>query len=307
MEGGTRVLGNPPAVVRSLHLPPVSVTAVGRLEGQVAFISGVARGQGRSHARRLAEEGADIIGFDICGPIDTVPYPLASLDDLNETVELVEARGRRIVARQADVRDSTAVQAVFDEGLSNLGRVDMILANAGALFGSGLHGLTRDLTMSAWQDSLDVMMTGVVNTVAAALPTMVAQGSGGSIVITSSTAGLKSMTGPVQSAEEALSGLGYIAAKHGVIGVMRALAGSLANLNIRVNTVHPTSVNTPLIVNDYFAQMFAEQPNVSWQNAMPIAMVEPVDVSNAIVWLCSEEARYVTGVMLPVDAGFLIK
>jgi SDR family mycofactocin-dependent oxidoreductase len=281
-------------------------TTMGRAEGKVAFISGVARGQGRSHAVRLAEEGADIIGFDICGPIDTVPYPLASLDDLAETVKLVEERGRRIVAQQADVRDLEAVETVFQEGLSELGRVDIILANAGAAFGSRIKRSGMEQVMRAWQDSIDVLLTGVVNTVAAALPTMMSQGDGGSIVITSSTAGLKSMTGPVHSAEEALA-LGYTAAKHGVVGVMRSLAGSLAHLSIRVNTVHPGPVNTPLIMNDYFAKSIAEQARPDWQNPMPVDVLEPVDISNAIVWLCSEEARYVTGVMLPVDAGFLIK
>jgi SDR family mycofactocin-dependent oxidoreductase len=279
---------------------------VGRIEGKVAFISGVARGQGRSHAVRLAEEGADIIGFDICGPIDTVPYQLASLDDLNETVKLVEDRGRRIVARQADVRDLAAVQAVFDEGMSQLGRVDVVLANAGAGFGNRLQRSGWDLIMRAWQDSIDVMLTGVVNTVAAALPTMISQGSGGSIVITSSTAGLKSMAGPVDSAEDAVNVLGYTAAKHGVIGLMRSLAGSLAHMSIRVNTVHPGAVNTPFIMNDYFAKLIAERGVPPWKHAMPVETLEAVDISNAIVWLCSEEARYVTGVTLPVDAGFMI-
>jgi SDR family mycofactocin-dependent oxidoreductase len=255
---------------------------------------------------RLAEEGADIIGFDICAPIATVPYPLASPDDLTETVKLVEDRGRRIVARQADVRDLKAVDAVFQEGLAELGRVDMVLANAGASFGSRIKRSSMDEIMRVWHDAIDVLLTGVVNTVAAALPTMISQGVGGSIVITSSTAGLKSVTPPMQSAEEAL-GLGYTAAKHGVVGVMRSLAGSLAHLNIRVNTVHPGPVNTPLIMNDFFTKAIAEQGRENWKTPMPVDVLEPVDISNAIVWLCSDEARYVTGVMLPVDAGFVFK
>jgi SDR family mycofactocin-dependent oxidoreductase len=281
---------------------------MGRLEGQVAFISGVARGQGRSHAVRLAEEGAGIIGFDICKDIDSVPYPLATASDLDETIKLVEATGRRIVARQADVRDADAVRSVFNDGLAEFGHIDIVLANAGALFGQSLPDSEWARVMQAWQDSIDVMMTGVINTVGVAVPALLSQGTGGSIVITSSTAGLKSMTGPADSAAAAFSVIGYNAAKHGVIGVMRALAGALAHANVRVNTVHPTAVNTPFIVNDYFDAMFQQNAgNVTWQNAMPVDMVEAVDVSNAIVWLCSEEARYVTGITLPVDAGFMIR
>jgi SDR family mycofactocin-dependent oxidoreductase len=281
-----------------------------RLEGKVAFISGVARGQGRSHAVRLAEEGADIIGFDVCDQIASVRYPLASLDDLNETVKLVEDRGRRIVARKADVRDLGAVRAVFEDGIAEFGRIDIVLANAGAYFGPLLpevEGVELGPIMEAWHDSVDVMLTGVVNTVAVALPKLISQGDGGSIVITSSTAGLKGMTGPANSVEAAIGMVGYPAAKHGVLGLMKAWAGSLAHLNIRVNAVHPTGVNTPFIVNDYFSTILAGVEGTALQNALPVELIEPLDVSNAIVWLCSEEARYVTGISLPVDAGFLVK
>jgi SDR family mycofactocin-dependent oxidoreductase len=281
---------------------------MGQMDGKVAFISGVARGQGRSHALRLAEEGADIIGFDICRQIDSVPYPLASEQDLEETVALVEKLGRRIVGRQADVRDFSAVRACLAEGLEALGHVDIVLANAGAMFG-GL-GLTEWSTiMEGWADSLDVMLTGVVHTVGAALPAMIARGAGGSIVITSSTAGLKSMAGPVQTAEAAFGGIGYIAAKHGVVGLMKAWAASLANLNIRVNTIHPTGVSTPFLINDYFSRIAEHFPSATeaWKNALPVELIDAEDVSNAIVWLCSDAARYVTGVTLPVDAGFLVR
>jgi SDR family mycofactocin-dependent oxidoreductase len=279
---------------------------VGRLEGKVAFISGVARGQGRSHAVRLAEEGVDIIGFDICDRIDTIPYPLATLDDLNETVKLVEERGRRIVVQRADARDLGQTRQAFERGLEALGRIDIVIANAGGLFGGS--GVTMEQAFSAWKDGIDVMLTGVMNTIAVALPTLMHQGTGGSIVIISSTAGLKSLTGPVDTPEQALASVSYPVAKQGLVGLMRALAGSLAHHNIRANTVHPTAVNTPFIVNDYFASMFEQNSGtVNWQNALPIDMIEPVDVSNAIVWLCSEEGRYVTGIMLPVDAGFLIR
>lgn len=281
---------------------------MGRLEGKVAFISGLARGQGRSHAVRLAEEGADIIGFDICAQIDTVAFPLATPDDLAETVRLVESRDRRIVARQADVRDRAAVTEVLEEGLAQFEHVDIVVCNAGSMFGFGLTDMSVDNLMQSWQDSIDVMLSGPLNTVVAALPALMAQGTGGSIVITSSTAGLKSMGGPASTPEEALAAIGYTAAKTGVIGLMRALAGSLAHLNIRVNTVHPTGVNTPFIVNELWEKILAENPGAAagWKNAMPVELIEPADVSNAIVWLCSDEARYITGVQLPVDAGFML-
>lgn len=281
---------------------------MGRLEGKVAFISGIARGQGRSHAVRLAEEGADIIGFDICEQIETVPYPLATPDDLEQTVKLVEGLDRRIVARQADVRDRKQVAGVLQEGLRAFGHVDIVLCNAGAMFGFGLSDMSVDNLMHAWQDSIDVMLTGALTTAAAALPALMGQGTGGSIVITSSTAGLKSMGGPASTPQDALAAIGYTAAKTGVVGVMRALAGSLAHLNIRVNTVHPTGVNTPFIVNEMWEKILAENPDAAagWRNAMPVELIEAKDVSNAIVWLCSEEARYVTGVQLPVDAGFML-
>lgn len=282
---------------------------MGRLEGKVALISGIARGQGRSHAVRLAEEGCDIIGFDLCDQIETVPYPLATVDDLNDTVKLVEDTGRRIVARQSDVRDRAAVKAVVDEGLRQFGHVDIVVCNAGAMFGFGLADMSVDNLMRSWQDAIDVLLTGVLNTVVAALPALMSQGTGGAIVMTSSTAGLKSMSGPANSPEEALAAIGYTAGKTGVVGLMRALAGSLAHLNIRVNTVHPTGVNTPFIVNDLWAKILEENPGASagWQNAMPVELIEAQDVSHAIAWLCSDEARYVTGVQLPVDAGFTVR
>jgi SDR family mycofactocin-dependent oxidoreductase len=260
----------------------------------------------------MAQEGASIIGFDVCAPIETIPYPLATLDDLQETVNLVEKEGGRIVARQADVRDLDQVRSVFDEGLAEFGRVDIVLANAGGVFGTRREDANWDMLMRVWRDSIDVMMTGVVITVGVALPTLMSQASG-SIILTSSTAGMKSMTGPVDSPEEALGSLGYVAAKHGVVGLMRAWAGALAHLNIRVNAIHPTSVNTPMINNDYFTQLIEENSRketprqVIWENAMPVLVIEPSDVSNAVVWLCSEEARYVTGISLPVDAGFLVR
>jgi SDR family mycofactocin-dependent oxidoreductase len=273
------------------------------------FISGVARGQGRSHALRFAQEGANIIGFDICDQIETVPFPLATLDDLEETVKLVEHAGGRMVARQADVRNREAVAGVLDAGLAEFGQVDVVLCNAGSMFGFGMADMSVGGLMRAWQDAIDVMLTGVLNTILAALPALMSQGTGGSIVITSSTAGLKTLRGPAHKPEETLPGIGYTAAKTGVIGLMRSFAGSLAHLNIRVNSVHPTGVNTPFLINDFWAKFLEESAGASagWSNLLPVELVEPEDVSNALVWLCSEEGRYITGVQLPVDAGFMLR
>jgi SDR family mycofactocin-dependent oxidoreductase len=265
----------------------------GRLEGKVVLISGAARGQGRSHAVRLAQEGADIIAFDVCRQLDTVPYPMATPEDLAETVKLVADLDRRIVAREADVRDSPAVQAVVDEGVSEFGRLDVVCANAG--IGSVVEN-TWTMTDDQWEEMIAVDLTGVWKTVKAAVPAMIDAGNGGSIVITSSAAGVKGLPGAAH----------YVSAKHGLVGLMRTLANELAPHFIRVNTVHPTGVNTPMVVNEYMAQALSSADgSFNLQNALPVEMVEPVDISNAVVWLATEEARYVTGVSLPVDAGFL--
>ncbi len=270
---------------------------MGKLEGKVALVTGAARGQGRSHAIRLAQEGADIIAVDICSQIDSVPYPLATPDDLTQTVDDVESLDRRIFARQADVRDGAALQAAFDAGVAEMGPVDIVLANAG-IAPMSLHE-PRD----AWQDVIDVNLTGVFNTVETVIPSMVERGRGGAIVLTSSTAGINGIGGPTRG------GLGYTAAKHGVVGLMRSYANNLAPHSIRVNSVHPTGVNTPMVVNDAMQEFLAQDPSLSnsMANALPVEMVEPVDISNAIVWLGSDDARYVTGVTLPVDAGFTNK
>jgi SDR family mycofactocin-dependent oxidoreductase len=269
------------------------------LKGKVAFITGAARGQGRSHAIRLAQEGVDIVAADLCDQLDSVEYPMATPDDLTETVKLVEECGARIVARQVDVRDHDALRAAFDEGLAELGRIDIVLANAGIMPVTGDPGRGRP----AWTDAIDVMLTGAFNTVEVAASTLVAQGTGGSIVLTSSTAGIKGMCKSIETATPGL--VGYVAAKHGVVGLMRAYAGALAQYGIRVNSVHPTGCNTPMVANEAFGAWIAENPDLAnnLQNMLPVEMVEAIDVSNAIAWLCSDEARYVTGVMLPVDAG----
>ena len=206
----------------------------GKLEGKVAFITGAARGQGRSHAIRLAQEGADIIAVDLCRQIESVAYPMATPDDLAETVKEVEALDRRIVAREADVRDEAGLKAAFEAGVAELGPVDIVLANAGIApmaLGEERH--------EAWQDVIDVNLTGVFNTVETAIPSMIERGQGGAIVLTSSTAGINGIGGATRG------GLGYTASKHGVVGLMRSYANILAPHRIRVNTVHPTGVRTP--------------------------------------------------------------
>ncbi|HEY1972004.1 MAG TPA: mycofactocin-coupled SDR family oxidoreductase [Pseudonocardia sp.] len=274
---------------------------MGKLEGKVAFITGAARGQGRSHAVRLAREGADIIAVDLCRQIDSVAYPLASPADLAETVAQVEALDRRIVSAQADVREIGALREAVAEGVGQLGGVDIVLANAGILGVSTDAGADQD---RLFRDVVDVNLTGVWNTVSAAAPIMIEQGRGGAIVLTSSTQGL---TGRGGDGGGALSG--YAAAKHGVVGLMRSFSHWLAPHNIRVNTVHPTGVNTDMIVNEVIPKVFEAQPEMAQalSNLMPVEMIEAIDISNAIAWLVSDEARYVTGITLPVDAGFTVK
>jgi SDR family mycofactocin-dependent oxidoreductase len=268
------------------------------LQGKVAFITGAARGQGRAEAVRLASDGADIIAVDICDQIASVPYPLSSADDLAATVKLVEDTGARIVAQQADVRDQDALKKALQVGLDELGRVDIVVANAGiAPMQSGADG---------WRDVIDVNLTGVYHTVEATVPTLIRQGEGGAIVLISSVAGLVAMGGDDPGA------LGYTAAKHGMVGLMRQYANLLASHNIRVNTVHPTGVNTPMINNEFIRAWLQEVSENAdgprdMGNALPVPYVEPEDVANAVAWLVSDEARYVTGTALPVDAGSVNK
>jgi SDR family mycofactocin-dependent oxidoreductase len=272
----------------------------GRVEGKVAFITGAARGQGRSHAIRLAEEGADIIAIDVCAQVGNTPYPMATPEDLAQTVKEVEALDRRIIATQADVRDLAAVRAAVDAGVAELGRLDIVSANAGI---SGPFSSIEDLEAQDWQTMLDVNLTGVYHAAKAAIPHIRAGGRGGSIILTSSEAGLKAYAHAGH----------YVAAKHGVLGLMRTLALELAPDMIRVNSIHPTQVNTPMIMNEPTFKLFA--PDVAnptkddfagpsqAMNVLPIPWVEAVDISNAVLFLASDEARYITGVPLPVDAG----
>lgn len=274
-----------------------------RLEGKVAFITGAARGQGRSHAVRFAEEGADIIALDVCQPMDSVVYPMATPEDLAETAQLVEKTGRNVVVGQADVRDWEQVSELVERGVTELGRLDFVLANAGIMPSLGEPSHRRP----AFRDAVDVMLTGVYNTVEAALPAMLRQDSGGAIVVTSSAAGLK--VGGVRLDTMSHGGAGYIAAKHGVVGLMRYYANALAEKNIRVNSVHPTGVNTPMVVNQQFAEYVAEHPHFgeTMRNLLPVPVVEPSDVTEAMLYLCADSGRYVTGTALPVDAGVIIR
>ena len=261
-----------------------------RLEGKVAFITGAARGQGRSHAVRLAEEGADIIAVDIGSPTD-----------LAQTVKEVEALDRRIVASQADVRDSGGLTAALDDGVARLGRLDIVVANAGIV----RFGTVEELTEQAWRDVIDVNLTGVWHTVKAAIPRLRAAG-GGSIIIIGT--GLKGKPN-----------LGhYAAAKHGLVGLMQSLANELAPDMVRVNTVHPSAVDNDMIHNQllYHQLLPDHQGDITRQeiepvfqtlNALPVPWVESVDISNAVLFLASDEARYITGVTLPVDAGASVK
>lgn len=271
-----------------------------RLVGKVAFITGAARSQGRSHAVRLAEEGADIIAVDICDQVDTVGYPMSTPADLEETVAAVTAVGRGIVAAVGDVRDLPVLEALIDDGLTELGRVDIVVANAGIANVACLS----DVSSAVWQDMIGINLTGVWHTVKAAVPAILETSDAGSIVLIASYAGA--------------NGQGYIApysaAKHGVVGLMRSLANELGPRNIRVNTINPGNVGTQMILNENFYRLFrpdlsrpgradAEAALMSFQT-MPIPYVEAVDISNAVVFLASDEARFITGVQLAVDAGW---
>ncbi|MFZ4431999.1 MAG: mycofactocin-coupled SDR family oxidoreductase [Microthrixaceae bacterium] len=274
-----------------------------RFEGRVVLVSGVARGQGRNHAVRFAAEGAQIVGFDLCHDLEHAPYPLATEEDLAETVRLVEQAGGAMHAEVADVRDWDAVKRVAKAGLERFGRIDVVLANAGTYAPMPVQFVAPD----SWNETIDVNLTGVFHTVKAGIRSMVERNEGGAVIITSSTAGLKGFYGAPA----------YNAAKHGVVGLMRSLALELAPNQIRVNSVHPTSVGTPMILNDVFPKLVRmDLPDAGVDDAaeflrtmqpMDVPWIDPDDVSNVVLFLASDEARYVTGTTLPVDAGALQK
>src|SRR5580700_7084034 len=267
----------------------------GRVAGKVAFITGAARGQGRSHAIRLAEEGADIIAVDICRDYGTVPYAMASEADLAQTVKAVEALDRRIVAAQADVRDPAGLKAAVDDGVAQLGRLDIVSANAGICSIQPWD----EVTPAVWQDTLATNLTGVWNTMVVSVPHLIAAG-GGSIICTSSTAGIKGL--PYLAP--------YVAAKHGVVGIARTMANELAAHRIRVNTVHPTGVDTPMGSGlGGLEALIGRDPNLGpiYMNTLPIESLDAREISNAVLFLASDESRYVTGLEFTVDAGNTIR
>jgi SDR family mycofactocin-dependent oxidoreductase len=273
---------------------------MGKLDGKVALITGAARGQGRSHAIRLAQEGADIIAVDALEDVATVDYPMSTKADMDETVKEIESLDRRIHAAKADVRDFTAMQAAYRAGVEELGPVDIVLGNAGIC----QLGSAEPDPVQAFNDVISVNLVGVWNSVYVAAQDMVDRGEGGAIVLTSSTQGLSG-----RGADGSAGALGYAAAKHGVVGLMRSFANWLSPHGIRVNTVHPTGVATPMVENDVVGRYLEENPQAGQMaaNLMPVGLVDPVDISNAILYLVSEDGRYVTGVTLPVDAGFNVR
>lgn len=275
----------------------------GRVAGTVALVTGAARGQGRSHAVRLAEEGADVIAIDVCADLPEIPYPLGTRAELDETVAAVEAAGGRAIAQVADVRDRAALRAAVDAGVRTLGRLDIVCANAGV----NAPGPAHELSEEAWRCVVDVDLSGIWRTVSASLPHLRAGGRGGSVILTSSAAGLKGYANIAH----------YTAAKHGVNGLMKTLAQELAPDRIRVNSVNPTQVDTPMIMNQPMYSLFCPDvehpgrddfaPISQAMNALPVPWVEPRDVSEAVLFLASSESRFITGVALPVDAGVLVK
>jgi SDR family mycofactocin-dependent oxidoreductase len=276
---------------------------MGVLEGKVAFVTGAARGQGRSHAIRLAEEGADIITIDLCAQPETVSVPGSTKEDLEETVRQVEALDRRIVAEVGDIRDLGRMTEVVEKGIAEFGRLDIVLGNAAIWSVGETEPVTPEERYAVWRETVDVNLTGQWVVIEATAPKLIEQGEGGAIVLTSSTAGLKSMS------IDSLGQTAYTAAKHGVIGLMRNYAVELAKYSIRVNTVAPTSVETPMIQNPVTEKYLEQHPELAdlMSNLLPVPAVEPRDISNGILYLVSDAGRYVTGTTLPVDAGFLVK
>lgn len=272
----------------------------GLVAGKVALITGAARGQGRAHAVRLAEQGADIIAVDVCQPIETIPYDGATEADLAETVRLVERFDRRVQARQADVRDFGALKAAVDEGVLALGKLDIVVANAGVM---GLLLKAWELSEQDWDVTIGVNLTGVWHTVKAAIPHMIAQGTGGSVIITSSMAGLRGIANCAN----------YSATKHGLVGLSRTLAKDAGEYGIRVNTVHPGSIPTKLLLHETMYRVFRpdlDEPKLedctdafNGLNILPGTFQQPEDVANAVLWLASDLSRMTTGATLTADGG----
>jgi (+)-trans-carveol dehydrogenase len=282
----------------------VGPSGAGRLDGKVALVTGAARGQGRSHTFRLARDGANIIAVDTTAAIKELPYPQATADDLTETVAAVRDIGRRAVALDVDVRDEQLLSREVAQAVGSLGRLDIVCANAGI---GGYPATPHELEVAIWQQMIDINLTGVWNTCRATIPHILAGNAGGSIVLTSSVFGLRGARNMVH----------YVTAKHGVVGMMRSLALEYGQHGIRVNSVHPSQVSTPMIMNDTTYLLFQEgvgEPDPAAflavsqdMHVLPVAVLEPEDISNAVAFLVSDEARYITGVALPIDAGALLE
>jgi SDR family mycofactocin-dependent oxidoreductase len=268
---------------------------MGRVEGKVALITGAGRGQGRSHAIRLAQEGADIIALDSCANYDTMTYDMASEEDLAETARLVEELDRRVFTRKVDTRDLEGMKSAVDDGVAQLGKLDIVSANAGIWSAQLWDKVTPEL----WKDTIDVIVNGTWHTCVATIPHLLKNGAG-SIIITGSTSAVKGQAFNTP----------YVAAKHAVVGIMQSLANELAPKNVRVNCVHPTGVNTPLLAGGAgLDELIAMDPHQgpTFVNAMLVDIIQPIDVSNAVLQLASDESRYVTGLEYRVDAGCLIR
>ncbi|WKN60991.1 mycofactocin-coupled SDR family oxidoreductase (plasmid) [Rhodococcus opacus] len=274
-----------------------------RLDGKIAFITGAARGQGRTHAVRLAQEGADIVAVDLCRQQANLDYTSGTPEDLEETARLVEKEGRRIIARAADVRDQASLDVVVEEALREFGGIDILVSNAGISNQGSVVGLTDQ----QWEDILGTNLVGAWHSCRAVLPSMIERGAGGSVIFVSSTVGLRGAPGQAH----------YSASKHGMQGLMLSLANEVGQHNIRVNSVNPGAVNTEMAINESLLKMFIpdiENPTpadaadlFSNLTLLPIPWVEPEDVSNAVLWLASDESRFVTGAAIPVDGGQLAR
>lgn len=268
---------------------------MGRVEGKVAFVTGAGRGQGRSHAVRLAKEGADIIAIDICGQVGGLEYALSTPEDLAETARMVEALDRRIITFQADIRDAEALKEAADQGAAEFGKIDIVVGNAAISYISEWQDVTADM----WKDTIDVNLTGTFNTVMATAPHLIEAG-GGSIILTSSSSAVKAYPFLVP----------YVSSKAGVIGLAQAFASELAEHKIRVNTILPTGVKTPMgggadVAGQIFQPLIEAHPRLSgiFTNLLDVDALEPEDISDAVLFLASDEAKYITATTLPVDAG----
>jgi len=280
---------------------------VGRVEDKVAFVTGAARGQGRSHAVRLAEEGAHIIAVDVCHDVDSIGYPMARPEDLEETAKLVEKTGRNAVVAQADVRDAGQLSEVLQRGIAEFGKLDIVVAQA------GVAGMAGDPPLQAWRDVIETNLIGTINAIHVALPRL---GEGASIIATGSTAALMDFAKKDTPGADP-GGMAYVTSKRLLSHFVHDLSTELAPRGIRANVIHPTNCNTDMLQSDPMYRQFRPdldqptradaEPLFAVQQAMPIPYVEPVDISNAVLWLASDEARYVTGMQLRVDGGGYLK